>query len=50
MIELSHSDLQHLESATGWCMLNSFLDANEELENIAPQASNPRFIVTVLLV
>ena len=37
MNKLSPQDKRHLEAAEGWCGLHSFLEANEELENISPQ-------------
>lgn len=37
MHPLSPEDKRHLDAAEGWCGLGSFLEANEELENITPQ-------------
>ena len=36
MNNLDYPDSLHLEAARGWCELHAFLDANEELEKIAP--------------
>ncbi len=45
MITLSLQDIHHLDTAIGWCELKSFLEANEELDKIAPQArSHPRVL------
>ena len=45
MIPLSSQDKRHLDAAEGWCGLKSFLEANEELEKITPQArAHPRVL------
>jgi len=38
MILFSPEDQRHLKAAEGWCGLNAFLEANNELEEITPQA------------
>src|SRR5579862_4552316 len=35
-MELSHSDLRHLEAAQGWLGLGDHIEANAELDEIAP--------------
>jgi tetratricopeptide (TPR) repeat protein len=37
MVPLSHPDSHRLNAAEGWLELGDWLEANEELENIAPQ-------------
>ncbi|MCL4180230.1 MAG: tetratricopeptide repeat protein [Verrucomicrobia bacterium] len=37
MKPLDQDDRRHVEASKGWCELHSFLEANEELEQVQPQ-------------